>query len=263
MKLVSLNLWGGRAFEPLMKFLAEQSRDTDIFCFQGVFHSNSGIETSRDTHTNLFADLEALLQGFDAFVAPIGDGYDNHGHVDFEITESNTIFVRRGVMPKVDVSGEIFLRGVRGRLAKHQTIDEIPFNFQYIRFMYRDQAFVAMNIHGIAQPSHKLDTTERIRQSEIINNFLEGEKGAKILCGDFNLLPDTQSIAMIEAVGMENLVKKFKIECTRSRLSPYFGKDNFQKFADYTFVSPDVRVKNFTVPDVEVSDHLPMILEFS
>lgn len=263
MKLVCLNLWGGLAFEPLMQFLREQSRDTDIFCFQEVFHSTSGIEMSRSTRTNLFANLETLLQGFEAFVAPTGDGYDNSGPVDLDITESNTIFFRRGVIPKVDVSGEVFLRGVRGKLAQHQTIDEIPFNFQYVRFMYHNKAFVVMNLHGIAKPGHKLDTSERIQQSEIIKNFLEGEKGAKILCGDFNLLPDTHSVAIIESTGMANLIKKFSIERTRSRLSPHFGKPDFQKFADYTFVSPDVSVKSFSVPDVEVSDHLPMILEFS
>ena len=263
MKLVSLNLWGGRAFAPLMKFLREQSRDTDIFCFPEAFHSNSGIEMSRDTRTNLFADLATLLKGFDSFVAPIGDGYDNHGPVDFDITESNAIFVQRSAILKIDVSGEIFLRGVRRRLEGHESIDDIPYNFQYVRFAHHGKMFEVANIHGIARPGHKLDTPERIRQSGVIEKFLEGEKGAKIFCGDFNLLPDTQSIAMIEAAGMANLIKKFEIERTRSWLSPYFEKDNFQKFADYTFVSPDVRVKSFSVPDVAVSDHLPMILEFS
>jgi hypothetical protein len=28
------------------------------------------------------------------------------------------------------------------------------------------------------------------------------------------------------------------------------------------FVSPEIKVKSFKVPDVEISDHLPMILDF-
>lgn len=60
-----------------------------------------------------------------------------------------------------------------------------------------------------------------------------------------------------------NLIKEFNIEKTRSKLSPYAGKSNFQKFADYIFVSEDVNVTRFEVPDLEISDHLPMILEFS
>ena len=62
---------------------------------------------------------------------------------------------------------------------------------------------------------------------------------------------------------MINLIKKFAIERTRSCLSPWFGSPDFQEFADYTFVSPDVNVLSFTVPDIEVSDHLPLVLEFS
>ena len=39
----------------------------------------------------------------------------------------------------------------------------------------------------------------------------------------------------------------------------FFGK---QHFADYVFVSKDVKVKKFEVPYLEISDHLPLILDF-
>ena len=38
------------------------------------------------------------------------------------------------------------------------------------------------------------------------------------------------------------------------------GKYGFQEFADYAFVSPGIRVVDFVVPDLPVSDHLPLIL---
>ena len=41
------------------------------------------------------------------------------------------------------------------------------------------------------------------------------------------------------------------------------GKPDFQKFADYVFVSPDVNVESFSVPDIDISDHMPLVLEFS
>ena len=37
MKLVSLNTWGGKAYKPLIDFIKQQARDTDIFCFQEVW----------------------------------------------------------------------------------------------------------------------------------------------------------------------------------------------------------------------------------
>ena len=129
-------------------------------------------------------------------------------------------------------------------------------------FILGDKEISVSNFHGIPFPGNKLDTDKRLtevkRTKEII--FSKGE--SQILVGDFNLLPETQSIKIFEE-DMRNLIKEFNIQITRSTLSPFYGRPDFQKFADYTFVSPDVRVKNFTVPDVEVSDHLPMILEFS
>lgn len=37
MKLISINTWGGRLFEPLIKFIKSQAKTTDIFCFQELY----------------------------------------------------------------------------------------------------------------------------------------------------------------------------------------------------------------------------------
>jgi len=238
MKLISLNIWGGGAYEPLIKFIKDNAGDTDVFCFQEVFFSSAMIVESRGVRLNILADIAAALPGFHCLIAPIGSGYDTSGPIDIDVSEEE-------------------------RLQKNKTIDDIPCNFQYVCFRAENKAFTICNMHGVANPGDKKDNDERLEQSNKVINFLAGKKGAKILCGDFNLLPETKSIAMIEEAGMINLIKKFAIECTRSRLSPWFGSPDFQEFADYTFVSPDVNVLNFTVPDVEVSDHLPLVLEFS
>lgn len=90
---------------------------------------------------------------------------------------------------------------------------------------------------------------------------MDSNVGSKIIVGDFNLLPETESLKII-GEGMRNLIGEFNIARTRSNLSPFFGKKEFQKFADYTLATPDVKVLDFKVLEVEVSDHLPMILEF-
>ncbi|MCL5784026.1 MAG: endonuclease/exonuclease/phosphatase family protein, partial [Patescibacteria group bacterium] len=112
--------------------------------------------------------------------------------------------------------------------------------------------------HGIwlPPPNSKSDTESRINQSQKINQFLKKLPREKILCGDFNLALNTQSVKILEE-DMVNLIKKYQITATRNKFFP--GEE---KFADYTFVSNGINVKNFQVPDIEVSDHLPMILEF-
>ena len=36
-----------------------------------------------------------------------------------------------------------------------------------------------------------------------------------------------------------------------------------QLFSDYVFVSPEVAVSGFSVPEDEISDHLPMIVDLA
>ena len=94
--------------------------------------------------------------------------------------------------------------------------------------------------------------------------FLNGVGGPKILCGDFNLFPDTKSIAVLKQV-MKSLTDEFGIETTRSRLhfENFKGEAIPDTISDYMFVSPEVRVDSFSVPDIEISDHLPLVLDFS
>jgi hypothetical protein len=101
-----------------------------------------------------------------------------------------------------------------------------------------------------------MGSPERIEQSRKTKAFLETVNGAKILCGDLNLLPHTQSLILLEQ-GMCNLVKAYGITSTRSHL--YERPD---RFADYVLASPEVQVKHFQVLDEVVSDHLPLLFVF-
>ena len=78
-----------------------------------------------------------------------------------------------------------------------------------------------------------------------------------MLCGDFNLAPDTQSLRMLEAAGLRNLVAEFGVTSTRTSL---YRRP--ERFADYVFVSPGVDVSAFRVLPDEVSDHAPLMLQF-
>jgi len=78
-----------------------------------------------------------------------------------------------------------------------------------------------------------------------------------VLCGDFNLLPDTESLKRLEGIGLRNLIKEYGITSTRTSFY-----DKPAKFADYALVSEGIEVKDFKILPDEVSDHSPMYLEF-
>ena len=55
------------------------------------------------------------------------------------------------------------------------------------------------NFHGMwIKDTKKKDTPERIEQSHHIRKILDSFSGEKIICGDFNLLPDGESIKILE-----------------------------------------------------------------
>jgi endonuclease/exonuclease/phosphatase family metal-dependent hydrolase len=77
----------------------------------------------------------------------------------------------------------------------------------------------------------------------------------KIIVGDLNLVPDTQSIQLIEAAGYRNLITEYAIVDTRT-----FFYRKAPRLADYVFVSRAVRVEAFHVDQTPVSDHAALIL---
>ncbi len=126
---------------------------------------------------------------------------------------------------------------------------------------------VFVNFHGLAFPGSKLDTEERLQQCrelrDAVRDFVDSDSpAALVIAGDFNLLPHTQSVAIVGA-GLHNLVVEHKIETTRSELNVWHNTPQLQKHADYFFVNDAVLVRSFRVPStVLVSDHLPMLLDF-
>lgn len=257
MKLLSLNLWGGTCNEILFDFLKRQSETVDIFCFQEVLNSpeSLALTQSRGVRVHLFMELALLLPDFQGFFAQSLSGHDFVGAVDFELAEGLAIFIRKTFQASghkhTHISGQLIKSGQFNAILEQLSVSG-----------GRVADFGLYNFHGLSLPGDKQDSPERLLQSAKIKKIVDAALGPKILCGDFNLHPKTQSIRMLEGK-MRNLIKDFNITDTRNNISRASHLNDPQYFADYIFVSPEIRVKSFEVPYNEVSDHLPMVLEFS
>lgn len=244
MKLITLNTWGGPILQPLLDFVSTKGKETDIFCLQEVYHEADA--TSYDHPEDcyeLFNELKKIL--------PSHEGYfhayhkDDYGLGMFASKRLNLISIdnhfvhkHKGFIPE-------------GRLGHHAR------NIQIAKIESSGKKYNVVNFHGLWNGQGKTDTEERINQSKKIIEALEKLEGEIVFCGDFNLLPDTQSIKMFEDFGLRNLIKEYGVTDTRTNLY-----DKSVRFADYIFVSSGIEVKDFKVlPDV-VSDHAPLYLEF-
>lgn len=248
MKLITLNTWGGKIYEPLIEFLKKYSTDTDVFCFQEVFPSSGATRLSLEkVRVNLFSEIQDILKNFNG----------HHAVAQESDVGGLAIFIKKSfIVSKVD---HFVMSELENYISdrNHEDYFSMGRDLQLMEFSNSGKTYVILNFHGIWSAKGKIDIPKRIQQSEKIRKIFDEFKGARILCGDFNLRPDTKSIEMLSE-GNKNLIKEYKITSTRSDLY-----DKPEKFADYVIVSPEVEVENFTALKVEVSDHLPLLLEFN
>ena len=242
MRLISLNLRGGRIYKPLFEFLRDYSKNVDIFCFQEIYNNarDKMSDESRNPRLNLLVELQQILPEYKSFFRPV-----------IEEAYGIGIFIKKNISVLED--GEIVIYSnpaYIGHGGNHSR------NLQWIKVAIGKKIYSILNVHGLWSGGGKVDTPDRILQSQRIKEFMSTISNPKILCGDFNLLPETESIVMLED-DMINLVKKHNIKSTRSH---YYQKE--EKFADYILVSPDVRVKEFDALQESVSDHLPLLVDF-
>ena len=120
------------------------------------------------------------------------------------------------------------------------------------------QNYMILNMHGYHTKTGKGDIPERLIQSQNIikhaEKFINNDIPV-IVCGDFNLRSDTESIAMFNTY-FKNLINMYNVQNTRTS---YYTRD--EKFADYIFISNDLHEKEFKCIDEEVSDHAALYVE--
>lgn len=122
----------------------------------------------------------------------------------------------------------------------------------------KDRSLRIINYHGIWS-KNKLDSPESIKISETILELASEVKTPVIICGDFNLFPNTESIKMI-GEKYQNLIETFNIQTTRPSSNELSHLT--RNVVDYIFVSKDIKVLDFAVIPSDVSDHLSLTLEF-
>lgn len=247
MKLISLNLQNGTVYEPMMGFIKKHSSDVDIFCLQEVFNNEIKADPllGEKVRLGLFSELQDLLSDFSGYHFPTYEG--NLGGLaifikkSFVVNKVDNLIIFSETNTRIDEASEDFF--AMGR------------NLQVLEFNNLGKVYTILNFHGMWIEKGKIDTEKRLEQSEKVKKVFEESIGVRILCGDFNITPDTKSLTILTK-GNKDLIKEYGITSTRSLLK------NRHEVVDYVIASPEVEVLKFEVLKDEVSDHLPLMLEF-
>lgn len=258
MRLITLNIWGGKIHKPVFDFLKKHKDTTDFFTFQEAYESKVSSITPNGYHTNLTEQIQKELQNFDYYFSPQFHGRDFDYILDFPVSQGIATFWNK--KHQLKDKGEIWVFGKENEIIPVMGAGQIipPRNLLFTVF----KDFMILNLHGYWEPAPKYDTPERFKQSEMIIDFIKEKKLPTIFAGDFNLRMDTRAIEMFENSKLRNLVKESKAKTTRSTLYDYKWRKN-DKFADYIFTSPGIYVNSFKVMKDRISDHLPLLVDFN
>ena len=265
MKIVCLNAWGGKLAENLLPWLSDLQ--PDILCLQEVTYtpsSNQPILYYRDgrakllQRANLFSEIKAVLPRHFAMFCPSAEGSLWHGDTEVSSQFGIATFVRSDLA--IVAQAQAFV---------HKSYDPSGFgahprarNAHVVRVYdgSNQRSITVAHLHGLYDPNGKMDTPERLAQVKslcaLIKTVAE-PTDLQIICGDFNVLPDSETLLILRDDGLTELVTSRGFQSTRTSHYPKPGK-----FADYMLVNNVAAIKRFDVIyKPEVSDHSPLVLE--
>ena len=96
----------------------------------------------------------------------------------------------------------------------------------------------------------------KARQEQILHlyNLVKETNRPYILAGDFNAFMGENEIQLLmSASGLQNADKK---------MQPSYPSHNPRKHLDFILHSPEIKISKFWMPDVQLSDHLPLVVDF-
>lgn len=254
MRLSSLNCQGGRQLEAVEGFLPTIAPITDVFCFQEVIDAHQSLVDARHPGMGLRGDTYlGLMQALPDFC-----GYFSRWEEPDRM--STAVFVRRSIKV-LDVKWPIVYTPAQVVLHGHRVFSQRKLHLLSLEIGGR--VIHVGNLHGGWNDGPKTDTPERLEQSRKVIEAFAPLEGEKVLAGDFNLLPETESVRMLVRAGFRDLITEYGVTSTRTPLYRHYDDPAEPNLADFIMPTAGLSVKRFEVlPDV-VSDHSPLYAEFA
>lgn len=245
-KVISLNAWhGGRFMAQIIDFLKAES--ADIVLIQEAYESEFTQEDRFRTVTTLQAALDYAHADFaQAFIQDDPIGLLPQGNAiltNFPITARKQYALSESTLESYPDEPEYW--PIEPRILQYVEL-ESPAGYLSI-----------FNIHGVWDLDGDNFSEQRQHMRDVILEATANRKNV-ILGGDSNAKASNQALQGLEP----QLKSVFGTELTttfnmRQKTNPGYAT----AAVDILFTSPDVQVLSKACPDVDLSDHLPLIAE--
>jgi endonuclease/exonuclease/phosphatase family metal-dependent hydrolase len=251
-KILQLNINSDNYWNQLVSYLT--SSDFDIIQLQeltGKDTINGNINSKRD----VFAELQKLLS----------DKYNAELAIAQRYTSSPFSYMGNATFYKTSFElikkKELQLSSYGGPFPSELTSYEgIGRKVLHLTFEIENKQISFLNAH-LAWAKTPTEEPHQTKQGEILLNYLETVSHPFVLTGDFNLDPQQPTVQGINKLA-HNLIEENHVTNT---LNPrtHRAKILFPTgvAVDYIYVSKDLKIKNFSIVEEDISDHLGLTAE--
>jgi endonuclease/exonuclease/phosphatase family metal-dependent hydrolase len=240
MKILQLNIWGGKLGKQIIELLLREK--PDVVCFQ------EALQFPGDE--NLFVTTLEQITAATSFP-----------HSFFSPSFSFKLMKRNAEWGNAIISRTPFLEKqaqfTRGEFTNDFDILDGDYNMrnlQHVLVEVDGKRIHILNHHGHHIMQHKNGDGETMRQCRIIADYVKELEGSVVLTGDFNLSPQSESLQQINNV-LVNQCLVNKVKTTRTLLT------HKTEVCDFIFTSQDIQVQNFAVFEDIASDHSALSIE--
>lgn len=243
-KFLSLNLWHGKLIESAVKFLEKESADIVIL---------------QEVHNGPSQDLPPALRSFEIVKQRL-DYLDNDfapgllfNHTEGKVPNGNAVFSRFPIVSRnMTFFNELFNDNYHDTPAN---FPKYPRVLQHVVLNSPVGEINVFNFHGVWDLDGDNYSERRQHMSQMIIEAIKGKPNV-LLGGDTNSKPTNQAMLDIE----QHLKSVFGNELTTTFNMRRKDNPGYATAAvDLLFVSPKIEIISKKCPDVDISDHFPVI----
>ena len=251
-KFITLNLWlGGMLFDSILNFLKKEN--PDILLCQEVYN---GDNKKLEKRYRSFKIIKEKIKFKDAVFAPAFG--ENLGKVG-KVPSGNAIFSKYPILKTKTVFYDI---PYSDNYAKRGEVKDfapyIPRNLISAVLKAGKIKLNIFNTQGIWGFRDGKDNKRRLEMGKKIIREIKSKENV-ILAGDFNLSPDTKTIALVE----KHLRNVFKNELITSfNMKRKTDRGYAKAVVDMVFADHKIKTIDHYCPQIDVSDHLPLVCMF-
>jgi endonuclease/exonuclease/phosphatase family metal-dependent hydrolase len=249
-KFMCLNLWSeGNILNNAIAYINKER--PDILAAQEAWNSKD--KDLPENFKSMPVIMEKCSYAYSTFAEAL---IDNNGGNKFP--SGNAIYSR---WPKTEHKPVFFDQEYGERFEQtHEAYSVTPRNLQYATIHTGYAELNVFNTQGVWDLDGDKVTERRIKMCNALAKAIKGKQNV-ILAGDFNLKPSNKALAPLDS----QLTSVFKNERANSFNLRRKDLDKYPGYAsaavDLMYVTPDIKVIKYSCPNVDVSDHLPLVAE--